>query len=133
MACSMPCCAVTCLLLSGFGVVFLIVYGILLSEKSNTIEVDHDKMENGATAAYICAAVYAGFFVLSAIYLLIHSRRRNSRGSGPESFPMQSMAEAGEAEEKPEFSAPPEPLPASLASKKLSLTRTAPDSRGDES
>lgn len=76
--------------------------------------------------------VYAGFFVLSAIYLLVHSRRRSSRGTGPESFPMQSMAEAGESEDKPDFAGPPEPLPATLTSKKLSLTRTAPDSRGDE-
>ncbi|PFH32255.1 hypothetical protein BESB_015730 [Besnoitia besnoiti] len=124
MGCSWPCCALTCVLLSGFGVVFLLVFGALMSSRSNTIEIEHDKMENGSTAAYICAAVYGVFFVISAVYLFIHSRRR-TQSAAPVAVPLQSMAEAGDGETpKPDLEDSPPMFSAQAPQKTFSLGRS---------
>lgn len=133
--CTMPCCATCCLLLSGMGVVFLLVFGILLAQKSSAIEVKHEKMEKGSSAAFICAAVYGVFFVLSAGYLWFHARKQRAAGT-PEAFPLQSMAEAEGADPalKPDNTtvfSPRASLPSLKRDSVSRGSRGAPDTHAD--
>ncbi|OEH77609.1 transmembrane protein [Cyclospora cayetanensis] len=93
MACSWPCCATCCSFLSAFGVFFLLILGALMQQKSPAIELETHVMENQYLAPYICAGVYFVFFVVSCVYLFIHSRRKPAPSPGI--FALGSMAEAG--------------------------------------
>nr|CCA30091.1 hypothetical protein, conserved [Neospora caninum Liverpool]CEL71337.1 TPA: hypothetical protein, conserved [Neospora caninum Liverpool] len=119
----MPCCATACALLSGFAIVFLLVFGALMSSKATTIEIDHDKMENGSVAAFICAGAYGVFLVISCLYLYLHASRR-AQNAPPEAVPLQSMAEAGSTENRPQFDAEATPEFSSQSSQKLAKGRT---------
>lgn len=57
MACSWPCCATCCSFLSAFGVFFLVILGILMQQKSPSLELDDKVMESQYLAPYICAGV----------------------------------------------------------------------------
>ncbi|KEP61177.1 UNVERIFIED_CONTAM: hypothetical protein HHA_301130 [Hammondia hammondi] len=120
----MPCCATCCLLLSGFAVVFLLVFGALMANKATTIEIEHDKMDNGCVAAFICAGAYTVFFLISALYLYLHSSRQ-AQAATPEAVPLQSMAEAGGTENKREFDTEAAAAFSSQPSQKLVKGRSA--------
>eukprot|EP00922_Rhytidocystis_sp_ex-Travisia-forbesii_P036815 GHVS01054767.1.p1 GENE.GHVS01054767.1~~GHVS01054767.1.p1 ORF type:complete len:145 (+),score=17.77 GHVS01054767.1:177-611(+) len=76
-----PCCAYTCLLLSGFSVVFLAVLGCLLATHSETVEIKADQMQPGMIASFTAAGVYVLCVIASVIYLCYHSRQATSRAA----------------------------------------------------
>lgn len=64
-----------------------------MQQKSPSIELEVKTMEKHYVAPYICAAVYFLFFVVSCVYLYIHSRRKPAAKPGV--FALGPMAEAG--------------------------------------
>eukprot|EP00922_Rhytidocystis_sp_ex-Travisia-forbesii_P062758 GHVS01093291.1.p1 GENE.GHVS01093291.1~~GHVS01093291.1.p1 ORF type:complete len:150 (+),score=23.09 GHVS01093291.1:143-592(+) len=91
-ACTGPCCAYTCLLLSSFSVVFLAVLGCLLATHSETVEIKPANMHSGMVASFTAAGIYAICVIASVIYLCRHARTAGGGGRSGGGLPPEVMS-----------------------------------------